>query len=235
MEALLGLLGLLGFVACLIWLIVSAIKRKSKKPSAIGIIVCFLLFSISIALSTSPDAEPESSSLSKVENSQSEVQSSKLESSSNQTQNETIESKNETSYKETTLYNVDWDKCTEDLKESVLNQEFFPYARDVYVAIDEQKKEIIFSAVVDDSTDPEVALDYADSLVRQYNLMANMQDSNIQLASKDYYGGLYDQYDVLIGVAPMSKTDNQDEWFVFHAIIAGAHDKNKIKLQKVYS
>lgn len=130
-------------------------------------------------------------------------------------------------------YNVDWDKCLDDLKESVLNQEFFPYAKDVYVAVDEEKKQITFSAVVGDATDPSVALDYADTIVRQYNLMANMQDSNIVLGSKDYYGGLYDKYDILVGIAPQSKVDDSDQWFVYDASIAGAH--KKFKLQKEYS
>lgn len=129
-------------------------------------------------------------------------------------------------------YNVDWDKCLDDLKESVLNQEFFPYANDVYVAVDEEKKQITFSAVVGDATDPSVALDYADTIVRQYNLMANMQDSNIALGSKDYYGGLYDKYDILVGIAPQSKVDDSDQWFVYDASIAGAH--KEFKLQKQY-
>lgn len=127
-------------------------------------------------------------------------------------------------------FNVDWDKCLEDLKESVLDQEFFPFAKDIYVVVDEEKEQITFSVVVGDATDPEVALDYADTVIRRYNLMANMQDSSIALGGKDYYGGLYDQYDVLIGVAPQSKTNDTDEWFVFDAVISGAH--NEIKLQK---
>lgn len=130
------------------------------------------------------------------------------------------------------VYDVDWNKCSADLKESVLNQDSFPYAKDIYVIVDEDKKEITFSAVVGDSTDPSVALDYADTIVRQYNLMASMQDNNIALGSKDYYGGLYDKYDFLIGVAPQSKTDDSDQWFVFDASIAGAHQA--LELQKAY-
>ena len=129
-------------------------------------------------------------------------------------------------------YNVNWDKCLDDLKESVLNQEFYPYARDVYVGVDEDQKQINFTAILDDSTDPSVALEYADTIIRQYNLMANMQDSNIALGGKDYYGGLYDQYSILIGIAPQSKVEDIKEWFVFDAVVAGAYQT--IDLQKAY-
>ncbi len=128
-------------------------------------------------------------------------------------------------------YTVDWSKCLEDLKESVLNQEFYPYAKDVGVVVDDDQNRIAISIVVSDDTSPETALDYADTVVRQYNLMASTQDSNIASGSKDYYGGLYDQYDVLIGVAPQSKTGYKDAWFVSDAILSGAH--NKIRLQNV--
>lgn len=131
-----------------------------------------------------------------------------------------------------TAYNVDWDQCLKDLKESVLDQEFFPFAKDIYVAVDEEKEQITFSIVVGDATDPEVALDYADTVIRQYNLMANMQDNNITLGEKDYYGGLYDKYDFIIGVAPQSKTNDSDQWFVFDASVAGAHQS--LELQKYY-
>lgn len=129
-------------------------------------------------------------------------------------------------------YDVDWDKCLEDLKESVLDSEVYPYAKDVYVGVDDGKKQINFTAVLDDSTDPSVALDYADTIIRQYNLMANMQDNRIALGGKDYYGGLYDQYSILIGIAPLSKTENNKEWFVFDAVVAGAYQA--IDLQEAY-
>lgn len=130
------------------------------------------------------------------------------------------------------IYDVDWDKCLDDLKESVLDSEFFPYAKDVYASVDEGKKQIIFTSIIDDSTEPSVALDYADTIIRQYNLIANMQDNSISLGGKDYYGGLYDQYNIMIGIAPLSKTENHEDWFIFDTVIAGTH--KTIDLQEAY-
>lgn len=54
MSAFVGLVGMVGFVVCLVILIVAAIRKKSKKGSAIGLAVCFVLFVIGIATSPAP-------------------------------------------------------------------------------------------------------------------------------------------------------------------------------------
>lgn len=54
MSAFVGLVGMVGFAICLVLLIISAIRKKSKKGSAIGLAVCLVLFIVGIA--TSPPA-----------------------------------------------------------------------------------------------------------------------------------------------------------------------------------
>ncbi|GAQ25090.1 hypothetical protein [Tepidanaerobacter syntrophicus] len=50
MFMVLGLTGMVGFVVCLVVFIISLIRKKSKKPSAIGMVVCFTLFFVGLAL-----------------------------------------------------------------------------------------------------------------------------------------------------------------------------------------
>lgn len=128
--------------------------------------------------------------------------------------------------------NIDWDECISETKKSITNIEFYPFVKDVLIQVNEEEKQITISVVVGDATKPSVALEYADTVIRQLNLFANMQDSSIQLGSKDYYGGIYDQYSLSIGIAPFSKVDNHKEWFIFDAVAKKAH--TKIKLQKKY-
>ncbi|WNV59428.1 hypothetical protein RJD28_08185 [Oscillospiraceae bacterium NTUH-002-81] len=125
--------------------------------------------------------------------------------------------------------NVDMDKCIEDLKEGLPLEPDYSFVRDYY--IDVKDDTITITAVVDDATDPEKALDFADTLVRQLNLYANMQDSSIALGNKDFYGGLYEHYNALVGIAPASKTQDSKEWFVYDAISGG---KTMLNLQKQY-
>lgn len=149
------------------------------------------------------------------------------ESSSSQIENSEQSSENATS-----IYNVNWDTCIEDTKTSISNPDFYDYLKDLYIEVDEAEKRITFSAVLSDSTSADVALEYADTMVRQFNLFAQMQDSSIKSSSKDYYGGVYDSFSAIVGVAPLSKVDNSDEWYVYDAIAKGG--KNKLKLNKAY-
>ena len=90
------------------------------------------------------------------------------------------------------------------------------------------------TAVLNDSTDPNVALDFADTMIRRFSSIAQMQDGNIASPSKDYYGGIYDNYGIMIGIAPSSKTDIASEWFVNTYITKGLHTKQAPELQKAY-
>lgn len=139
----------------------------------------------------------------------------------------------ETSSSQTTKFNVDWDKCLKDTKANITGKAY-PYVKDVYAKVAEKEKLITFTAVLDDSTDPQKALNYADTMLRQYNLFASQQDSNISLGDKESFGGLYDAYNVSIGIAPQSQTNNQSKWFVYDAIGKGTQTKHTIKLQKAY-
>lgn len=130
---------------------------------------------------------------------------------------------------EEVAFNVDWETCIEETKEELINPEFFSYVKEIGIFIDEEDKRITFTASLDDATDPAVALDFADTLVRRFNLSVCTQDSTIKTGEKDYYGGIYDTYSIMIGIAPYSKTDDYKEWFVYDAVAVGTH--TKIKLQ----
>lgn len=47
-----------------------------------------------------------------------------------------------------------------------------------------------------------MALDFADTIIRRFNDNAQVQDGSIKGGDKDYLGGIYDVYDISIGVAP---------------------------------
>lgn len=135
----------------------------------------------------------------------------------------------ETTTAEEAVFNVNWETCIAETKEELTDTEFFSYVKEIGIFINEEEKEITFSASLDDATDPAVALDFADTLIRRFNLSARSQDSTIKSGEKDYYGGIYDTYSIMIGIAPYSKTDDYKEWFIYDAVAVGAH--TKIKLQ----
>ena len=128
-----------------------------------------------------------------------------------------------------TASSLDMDKCISDLKANLPLDPDYTYVHDYYIGVKDDT--ITITAVVDDSTDPSLALDFADTLVRQLNLYAQMQDSSIESSSQNFYGGLYTRYNALVGVAPASKTNSQKDWFVYDGISGG---KVMLKLNKQY-
>lgn len=133
----------------------------------------------------------------------------------------------DTANEESTL---DMDKCISDLRDNLPLEPDYTFVRDYSISMNDDDQ-IIITAVVDDATDPNAALDFADTLVRQLNLYAQMQDASIEPASKDFYGGLYKRYSALVGVAPASKQNDSDSWFVYDGVVGG---KVMLKLNKAY-
>lgn len=141
---------------------------------------------------------------------------------------ETTEEK--TTSEESKELNIDWNKCIDDLKSGLSLDPDYTFVRDYDIQFKDDQ--ITITAAVDDATSPEDALNFADTLVRQLNLYANQQDKNVKLGNKDYYGGIYDNYNALVGVAPIGKTDDSSEWFVYDAITSGKGPK--LNLTKKY-
>lgn len=126
-------------------------------------------------------------------------------------------------------YDIDIDQCISDLKDGLSLTPDYTFVKDYDVVA--KGDNLTISIVVGDSTSPENALDFADTVVRQLNSYAQIQDSNIESGSKDNYGGLYKQYTTLVGVAPLSKINEQSEWFVYGSIGSG---NIMLKLNKQY-
>lgn len=150
------------------------------------------------------------------------------------TENSTSESTTLESTTVESTTNLDWGKIIEDTKTDLTNPEYYSFVNDIDIQVNEDEKKITFSVIVGDSTEPNVALDFADTIIRRFNLSAFSYDSNIKLGTKEYYGSLYDDYDILIGVAPLSEVDDTKKWFVFDGISKGMHTKTPLKLQKFY-
>lgn len=86
------------------------------------------------------------------------------------------------------------------------------------------------SIVVEDGTDPELALHVADNVVRQVSVAARNQNKGLTSPSKDDYGSFYDSYPALVGVSEQSNTGDTKDWLVFHAIVASSGPM--VELQK---
>lgn len=124
---------------------------------------------------------------------------------------------------------IDWDSVIEETKEELTNPEYFDYVKDLYIKVDESEKKITFTAALDDATNDDIALDFADTLLRRFNATAQLQDNSIKGGSNDYLGGIYDEYSVSIGIAPLSKTDDKKSWYIYDSINKGVQRSPKLQ------
>ena len=99
-----------------------------------------------------------------------EDSSDKANSSESDTSDQGNDSTSSTSDTQTAS-SLNMDKCISDLKANLPLDPDYTYVQDYYIGVKDDT--ITITAVVDDSTDPSLALDFADTLVRQLNLCAN--------------------------------------------------------------
>lgn len=109
------------------------------------------------------------------------------------------------------------------VKEDLTNKEFYPHTRDVSIREDEDDKTIIMMAVMDDGLKKWVALEFADSMIRQFSSAAAILNNKYSQPTADNYGSLFDEYKIQIGVAPASQVDNPDKWYYMQWVYPGMH------------
>ncbi|WP_455650945.1 hypothetical protein [Phascolarctobacterium faecium] len=128
-----------------------------------------------------------------------------------------------------------WALIDKEFKAEMGIKDFYPFVVDAIAQRDEDKKEITFTAVLQPKTKPADALDFADTMIRRYaDLARTYLGKDYKSGSKDYYGGLFDDYNAMIIIAPDGAKD-PDDCFVFDHIMQGMHTKQPIELTKKYS
>lgn len=130
---------------------------------------------------------------------------------------------------EEVIDDIDFEKVIYETKEELMNPEFFSHVKDIHIDVNKEENKITFTAVLADSTAEDVAVDFADTIIRRFSGNVQMQNSSIKGPGHEYLGEVFDYYNIMIGVAPLSKTDNSNEWYVFDAISKGRHRNPKAK------
>ena len=130
-------------------------------------------------------------------------------------------------------FNVDWDATSKqtiaDLKQSS------SLVRDANFVVDDKEKRINMYIVVNAAIKPELTLEIADTAIRRFGCNAQLHGYKVNDGpAKDYYGPLFDEYKIFIGVANNFTVDDDKKWYIAHVITNGMHTKQKPKLQKMY-
>lgn len=116
---------------------------------------------------------------------------------------------------------IDWSQVSEDAELFFINKSDFPYSEDFHFMLQPNSKEIMLVWVVADDL-PADALDkYSETLIKGFNDIVAIQDFSIEQSSDTSYGGLWKQYAVSYGIAPVSTQDDEETWYANGAFPAG--------------
>lgn len=107
------------------------------------------------------------------------------------------------------------------------------YADGFDMVVDEEAKTITLQIQVADNTKPDAALEYANTVLRRLNdEVLTDQDNELTPSTDAFYGGIYDEFSVSLGVSTAAQKDSADSWFINTSIPAGQH--LPLELQAAY-
>lgn len=221
-----ALICMLLFVVFVVMMVVRLVKKQSVKSILKSLAVFVVVFAISISgaktISNSKETMKDQN-VSKLEETAQEVPKNEV-SKPKEVAKDTDES---VQPKPAESLKVDFESVKKDWLSEMTNKDYHPLVEDVSVVIDKDNQSIVFSAAVNDAANKEYATELADTMIRRFGHLCSMYGNNISPPSSDYYGGIFYKYNIIVGVAPLSKIDNQNEWLVYQAIAKGTNQPIK--------
>ena len=124
---------------------------------------------------------------------------------------------------------LDFDIIQENLDTAFKNSETYSMYNSCDIEYDSDGNDLNIIVAVNDSIDPSLSVDYAKYAISTINYEAQRQVEGLKdySNSDNYYGGLFDDVDAFITVAPVSAS-NEDDYFIFESIPRGSNREIKL-------
>lgn len=222
MFAFIGMGGMVLLIVGIVMLIFGFFKKNDglKKKAFIAAGCGLAMFVGALALDPTPakpvTSKPEEKTVAKVE----EKTAKKDEAKTVKKEEAKVEKKAEGAKNKT-----NFDFATKQLKEDIKATESL--VQDIHVAVNEDKKEITFSIVVNAAVKDSYVIDLIDTVLRKYNMFCGKGGSN-----KEKWGALYDEYSIMVGVATPATVNNPDKWLVYEAVKPEVQTRHKFKVKR---
>lgn len=116
---------------------------------------------------------------------------------------------------------IDFDRLNAAVKKDFVNSKTYPLVRDTDFSLmrKDGKKVIVLTAIVGDSINKQNLLSLADSMLRSYGFHSSGMDDSLSSPTKTSYGVIFDKYDALIIISPVS--DTKGKYYIYTSIPAG--------------
>lgn len=116
-----------------------------------------------------------------------------------------------------------WDNTINGVYEVALDKALYPYSDNIYINVDENNKLVDYTIIVAEETTSKQAVTYATDLIKSFNDIASKKDDSVSPSSDDYYGSVFDEYEIVMTIATEKSILNEKDWLVCQTIKAGEH------------
>jgi hypothetical protein len=109
--------------------------------------------------------------------------------------------------------------------------ETYPKIKEASIMVNNEAEEkyINFIFVTDNDVNSEESLAWANDCVRKVNAEAIKLDGSIKPADENFYGGIFDEYKLIIVVTTENNAVNDAQWDVHQTVKAGTHEPLKLR------
>lgn len=104
-----------------------------------------------------------------------------------------------------------FDKAIEKVTEELKDKQNFPYTKDVHFEVNNEKKEVVMTAIMNNGLKKWVAMEFADTMIRRFSFWAAFYNDTLKGPDKDSYGSLFDEYGIFIVVG--SSADGKNNYY----------------------
>lgn len=118
---------------------------------------------------------------------------------------------------------IDYEQLKSECEE-LLNQDEYPLSSYIDFAIHEDEKVIELIWVLNEDATQVESLEYGKAYIKAFNDVYKTQDFSIAASGPDYYGGLWDKYDLDLQVFKESYIIKPDMYFINQYMKAGSND-----------
>ena len=117
---------------------------------------------------------------------------------------------------------IDWDEVRNEC-EAVLISDDFPHVEYIDFAVYEEDKIIRLILPLDEVITQIESLDYGTAYIKMFNDIVATQDFSYAKSGEDYYGGLWDEYNLILEVFKEEELVFPELYYINQDIPAGTH------------
>ena len=146
-----------------------------------------------------------------------------------ETENKQAKADIESSNSHKTINTINWEDSFKKTSETLMN-ESRSYLDTIQLGVEKETNEIFITVSLEDVPSDDELINYLERIIYHISRFT-AKGTDLRPPSQNTldYGGVFDYYNMVIGVSTKEKMDNPDDWLIHYKIPKGSHKKIKIR------